>query len=113
MSNEKYTWKQVDEVLAAAGIDDTSAIRRALNEMTDYPKASQGVDPQSQEKLEPRAPAEKAWADRHTVNVIDRPDAVRQDTSEDVDQASFPVAPTSVPKPETSVSFDRIRKMMS
>lgn len=108
-----YTWKQIEEALVSASIDP-SKIYSALTEATyDVPQSAQGVDPEGQEKLEPRAPAEKHWADRHTVQVIDRPDAERQDGAEEMDQSAVPTAPTAAPKPETNVSFTRIRQMMT
>jgi len=81
---------------------------------SDYPNVGQlEPDEEGQEKLEPRAPAEKAWADKHTVQVFDRPDEERQDNAEEMGRASFPTAPTAAPKPEAQPSFDRIRRMMS
>ena len=81
---------------------------------SDYPNVGQlEPDEEGQEKLEPRAPAEKAWADKHTVQVFDRPDEDRQDNAEEMDRSAFPTAPTAVAKPEAQPSFDRIRRMMS
>lgn len=111
MSNE-YTWEQIAEAIEIAG-GSPDKIKSILETSAGYPTAMQGPDEEGQEKLEPRAPAEKEWADRHTINIIDRPDAERQDGVEDVDVAAAPVAPTAAPKPEASVSFNRIRQMMS
>lgn len=113
MDKKKYTWEQIEEALSVAGVD-SSRVRRALSEAVDYSgRATQGVDPEGQETYEPRAPAEKAWADMHKVQVFDRPDAERQDGTEEVGDPNMPVAPTSAPKPEVNVSFDRIKRMMS
>jgi len=42
------------------------------------------------EKLEPRAPAEKDFKDKHTVDTKDRPDANKQDGSDKVKPAAKP-----------------------
>jgi len=86
-----YTKQQVMEALKSAGLDHIK-IDQILSESTvNYEGPTvEGPDPEGQETYDPRAPAEKEWADMHTVEVFDlTPDA---------------------PKP--AVSFDRIRKMM-
>ena len=111
----KYTWEQIEEALAVAGVNPNE-IREILSESAvNYPnRAEQGVDPEGQEKLEPRAPAERAWADRHRIEVFDPAPETKDGTEKtmSVTTASTPDASTA-PKPETSVSFDRIRRMMS
>lgn len=113
MSN-KYTWEQIEKALSAADVD-LSEIREALDETVNYSgRAEQGVDPQGQEKLEPRAPAEKAWADRHRIQVFDPAPETKDGTEKamSVTDAEEPET-KEAPKPETTVSFQRIRQMMS
>lgn len=115
MSNEKeYTWAQIEEALSAAGITDSSKVQKVLSESAvNYSStADEGPDPEGQEKLEPRAPAEKAWADRHTIQVFDPMGPEYEDGTDKMNQATFPSSATA-PKAETTVSFDRIRRMMS
>jgi len=113
MSNNKYTWEQIEEALTSIGVDSYSVLT-ALNEAVDYPNsAEQGVDPEGQETYEPRAPAEKHWADRHTMKVFDPAAGDYDDGTEKVMTADEPSAPASVSKPETNVSFTRIKQMMS
>lgn len=111
----KYTWEQIEEALAVAGVDPNE-IRSILSESAvNYSnRAEQGVDPEGQEKLEPRAPAERAWADRHRIEVFDPAPETKDGTEKtmSVSTADAPDAKTA-PKAETSVSFDRIRRMMS
>lgn len=108
-----YTWKQIEEALISASIDPSKVYSTLAESSYDMTQALEGPDPAGQEPLEPRAPAEKDWANRHTVQVFDRPDAERQDNVDEIEQSSMPVAPTSAAKPETNVSFARIRQMMS
>jgi len=110
--NTIYTWEQIEEALMTAGVNPNS-VRRALNEAVDYPnRAEQGVDPEGQEKLEPRAPAEKHWADRHTVKVFDPGSSEYEDGTEKVMAADEPGS-NETPAVKTNVSFDRIKRMMS
>lgn len=107
-----YTWEQIEEALSATGIH-SEKIRVALTEAVNYSNvADEGPDSEGQEKLEPRAPAEKAWADRHTVQVFDPMGSEYDDGTDKINQATFPSSATA-PKAETTVSFDRIRRMMS
>jgi len=112
--SKKYTWEQIEEALSVAGVS-TDKVRKALTEAVNYSgQAEQGVDPEGQEKLEPRAPAEKAWADRHRIQVFDPAPETKDGTEKamGVTDAKEPSTQTA-PKPEANVSFDRIRKMMS
>ena len=112
--SKKYTWEQIEEALSVAGVS-TSKVRKALTEAVSYSdEAEEGPDPEGQEKLEPRAPAEKAWADRHRIQVFDPAPETKDGTEKamSVDDAEEPETQTA-PKPEVNVSFDRIRKMMS
>ena len=68
---------------------------------------------EDQEKLEPRAPAEKHWADRHDTQTFDRPGKDGYDVTQGVSQAQPPEAPTNAPKPEASPSFESVRRMLS
>jgi len=111
MSN-RYTWEQIEEALSVAGVDPDS-VRQALSEAVDYPnRAEQGVDPEGQETYEPRAPAEKNWADRHTIKVFDPGGSEYEDGTEKVMTADEPSS-QSTPASKTTVSFDRIKRMMS
>jgi hypothetical protein len=111
MSN-RYTWEQIEEALSVAGVDPYS-VRQALNEAVDYPNsAEQGVDPEGQETYEPRAPAEKHWADRHTMKVFDPGGSEYEDGTEKVMTADEPSS-QSTSAAKTTVSFDRIKQMMS
>jgi len=111
MSN-RYTWEQIEEALSVAGVDSNS-VRQALNEAVDYPnRAEQGVDPEGQETYEPRAPAEKHWADRHTMKVFDPGGSEYEDGTEKIMTADEPTS-QSTPSTKTTVSFDRIKQMMS
>jgi len=56
--------------------------------MTEAATAQMKPKPEDQEKLEPRAAAEKDWADKHTVDVKDNPETKKQDGSEKVKQAA-------------------------
>lgn len=67
---------------------------------------------EDQEKLEPRAEAEKHWADRHEVKPFDRPGRDGYDVTQEMSQAQFPEAPNNPPKPEASPSFDSVRRML-
>jgi hypothetical protein len=112
MGNKKYTWEQIEEALSVAGVDSNS-VRQALNEAVDYPnRAEQGVDPEGQETYEPRAPAEKHWADRHTMKVFDPGGSEYEDGTEKIMTADEPSS-QSTPAAKTTVSFDRIKQMMS
>mgnify|MGYP001064759359 CR=1 FL=1 len=68
------------------------------------------IDPKhgDQEKLEPRAKGEKDFADKHDVNVVDRPDATKQDGAEKVKQA--PARPGDNKQGDKMKSFKDIRK---
>jgi hypothetical protein len=68
---------------------------------------------EDQEKLEPRAEAEKHWADRHDTETFDRPGKDGYDVTQTVSQAQAPEAPTNAPKPEVSPSFESVRRMLS
>lgn len=114
--NSEYSWDQFEEVLNRAGVDtdQIKTVREMLKNKNTYSNSAQtGPDPEGQEKLEPRAPAEKAWADRHTVQSFERSDEVYQDGADKMEMANAPTAPQSAPKPETNVSFTRIKQMMS
>jgi len=112
MDKKKYTWEQIEEALSVAGVD-SSRVRRALSEAVDYSgRATQGVGPEGQETYEPRAPAEKHWADRHTMKVFDPGGAEYEDGTEKVMTADEPSS-ESTPAVKTTVSFDRIKQMMS
>jgi hypothetical protein len=109
----KYTWEQIEEALSVAGVNPQE-IHDILSESTvSYPnRAEQGVDPEGQEKYEPRAPAERAWADRHTVKVFDPGGSEYKDGTEKVMTADEPDSATA-PRAQTNTSFDRIKRMMS
>lgn len=112
---ENYTWDQLEDTLARAGLETNQikGIRDMLADKNTYPnRAEEGPDPEGQETYEPRAPAEKAWADRHTTQSFERADELHQDGADKMEKAAEPTSPTSVPKPETNVSFNRIRQMM-
>jgi hypothetical protein len=112
----KFTLDQLEQALATAGADTDQIqnIKDMLMDKNTYPnRATQGVDPEGQETYEPRAPAEKHWADRHTVQSFERSDEIYQDGADKMEVASEPTAPTSAPKPEVNVSFSRIKQMMS
>jgi len=112
MGSKKYTWEQIEEALSVAGVD-TTRVRRALSEAVDYSgRATQGVDPDGQETYEPRAPAEKAWADQHKVQVFEPAAGEYEDGVDRINKAAEPSAPTNTPESKTTVSFDRIRRMM-
>ena len=68
---------------------------------------------EDQEKLEPRAPAEKHWADRHEVQTFDRPGQDGYDVTKANTKAQPPEAPTNPPKPDASPSFENVRRMLS
>lgn len=68
---------------------------------------------EDQEKLEPRAEAEKHWADRHDVHIFNRPGEQKYDVAQTLSQAQPPEAPTNAPKPEASPSFESVRRMLS
>lgn len=70
--------------------------------------AQYGVKPEDQEKLEPRAKGEKDFADKHTVNTVDRPDATKQDGAEKVKQA--PARPGDNKQGDKLKTFKEIRK---
>ena len=111
---KKYTWEQVAEAIEAAG-GSADHVKGILDESVDYRgRADQGVDPDGQEKYEPRAPAERAWADRHRIQVFD-PAPETKDGTEKVmtpGQAEEPDT-TTPPKTEVQPSFQRIKRMMS
>jgi hypothetical protein len=122
----QYNWEAIME----ANAQEVNAFIDQLNEeefktfMREYQEVSPRAagaymgraqrlpDPQGQEKLEPRAPAEKDWADRHTVLTFDRPDADEYNATGEMDQAPAPTAPNNPPKPEASPSFTRIKRML-
>lgn len=56
--------------------------------MTEAATAQMKPKPEDQEKLEPRAAAEKDFADKHKVDVKDNPETKKQDGSEKVKQAA-------------------------
>lgn len=70
--------------------------------------AQYGVKPEDQEKLEPRAKGEKDFADKHEVDVVDRPDATKQDGAEKVKQA--PARPGDNKQGDKLKTFKDIRK---
>lgn len=70
--------------------------------------AQYGVKADDQEKLEPRAKGEKDFADKHTVDTIDRPDATKQDGAEKVKQA--PARPGDNKQGDKLKTFKDIRK---
>jgi len=108
--------QELKDIMARAGVDtqQIDTVMNMLQDKTRYPNVAQSEpDPEGQEKLEPRAPAEKAWANRHTVSSFERADDAHQDGADRMEMADAPTAPTSPAKPETTVSFNRIRQMMS
>jgi len=112
----KFTLDQLEQALGVAGVDTKQIqnIKDTLADKNTYPnRAEQGVDPEGQETYEPRAPAEKHWADRHTVQSFERSDELYQDGADKMTVASEPTVPGSAPKPEVNVSFSRIKQMMS
>jgi hypothetical protein len=112
----KFTLDQLERALATAGADtgQIQNIKDALMDKNTYSgRATQGVDPEGQETYEPRAPAEKEWADRHTIQSFERSDEIYQDGADKMEVADEPTASSSVPKPEVNVSFSRIKQMMS
>ena len=109
-----YTWDQIAEAIAVAG-GSPEHVKKILDEAVNYQgRAEQGVDPEGQEKLEPRAPAERAWADRHRIQVFDPAPETKDGTEKtmNVDEADEPASRTA-PKPEAAPSFERIKRMMS
>jgi hypothetical protein len=66
------------------------------------------VEKTDQEKLEPRAKGEKEFADKHTVNVVDRPDATKQDGAEKVKAAA--ARPGDNKQGDKLKTFKEIRK---
>lgn len=60
------------------------------------------------EKLEPEAKGEKEFADKHTVDVVDRPDATKQDGAEKVKPA--PARPGDNKQSDKLKTFKDIRK---
>jgi len=112
----KFTFDQLEKTMEMAGVDTNQIknIKELLQDKNTYPnRAEQGVDPEGQETYEPRAPAEKKWADRHTMQSFERADEIYQDGADKMEVANAPTAPTSAPKPEVNVSFSRIKQMMS
>jgi len=112
----KFTLDQLEQALATAGANTSQiqTIKDALMDKNTYSgRAEQGVDPEGQETYEPRAPAEKEWADRHTVQSFERSDEIYQDGADKMTVAREPTTPGSAPKPEVNVSFSRIKQMMS
>lgn len=70
--------------------------------------AQYGVKADDQEKLEPRAKGEKDFADKHDVEVKDRPDAVKQDNADKVKKA--PARPGDNAQGDKLKTFKDIRK---
>jgi len=115
MSKNKYTWEQIEEALATAGVNPQK-IRSILSESpVDYEgRATEGPDPEGQETYDPRAPAEKAWADMHRVQVFDPAPETSDGTDKAMEVTLAPEPETEEGEgPKTNVSFDRIRRMMS
>jgi len=109
---KKYTWEQVAEAIEVAG-GSADHVKNILEEVVNYSgQAQQGVDPEGQETYEPRAPAEKAWADRHRIEVFDPMGNDYDDGTDKVMKATEPTA-TTPPKAEVQPSFARIKQMMS
>jgi len=108
----KYTWQQVAEAIEVAG-GSPDHVKTILEDAVRYSNtAEQGVDPEGQETYEPRAPAEKAWADRHRVEVFDPLAGGYNDGTDKVMTATEPTSSTP-PSAEVQPSFARIKQMMS
>jgi len=128
MSNKdtQYDWEAImegntEEVNAFIDQMDAKEFKTFMREYQEVTPRAAGAymgraqrlpDPQGQEKLEPRAPAEKEWADRHTVMTFDRPDADEYNATGEMGQAQVPTAPNNPPKPEASPSFASVKRML-
>jgi len=66
------------------------------------------IEQADQAKLEPKAQGEKEFADKHTVDVVDRPDATKQDGAEKVKAA--PARPGDNKQADKLKTFKDIRK---
>jgi len=88
--------------------DDKKSKKKGEEEKQDMSEAK--IDPKhsEQEKLEPRAKGEKEFKDKHSVDVIDRPDATKQDGAEKVKQA--PARPGDNKQGDKLKVFKDIRK---
>lgn len=82
--------------------------KKGEEEKTDMNEAKQGPNAEDQEKLEPRAKGEKDFADKHDVEVKDRPDAVKQDNADKMKQA--PARPGDNKQGDKLKTFKDIRK---
>ena len=129
MSNKTtyWNWDAINEACEAEVSDliDNMSEREFKTFVKEYYEATGSSDyrysgraqrkpkEEDQEKLEPRAPAEKHWADRHDTQTFDRPGKDGYDVTQGVSQAQPPEAPTNAPKPEASPSFESVRRMLS
>ena len=105
MEQKHYTWEQIAEALSNFGIE-LDSVRQKLDESAiEYMgRAKMYPETEGQEKLEPRAPAEKEWADKHDVQVFDPvPDAL-DGVNKTVENSPEGARP--------AVSFQRLRDMM-
>lgn len=111
---KQYTWEQVAEAIEAAG-GSAEHVKGLLDETVDYQgSATQGVDSEGQETYEPRAPAEREWANMHRIQVFDPAPETKDGTEKEmsVSRAEEPSVKTP-PKTEVQPSFARIKQMMS
>ena len=66
--------EEIDALIETLEGDDLESFMSEFNELSEmYTKATPGVKKDGQEKLEPRAPAEKAFADMHKAVEKDHP----------------------------------------
>lgn len=129
-NNEKTTYWNWDAIMEASP-DEVDSLIEGMNEkefktfVREYYEATGSSDykysgraqrkprEEDQENLEPRAPAEKEWADRHKVDTFDRPGRDKYDATQGLSRSSMPEAPTNPPKPNASPSFESVRRMIS
>jgi ribosomal protein L12E/L44/L45/RPP1/RPP2 len=66
--------EEIDALIETLEGDDLESFMSEFNELSEmYTKATPGVKKDGQEKLEPRAPAEKAFANMHNTVEKDHP----------------------------------------
>jgi len=86
----EWNESDIDALIDALDGDDLQSFVNEFEAIQEAATAQMKPKPEDQEKLEPRAAAEKDWASKTTKDkkVVDRPDAVKQDGSDKVKVAS-------------------------
>jgi hypothetical protein len=117
------TIAQMNESKVNTIVESLSAQERKIFEMekkfiaestTRYDsEAIEGPDSEGQEELEPRSPAAKYWADRHTMRVFDPAGDATDDGIDHALQAEGEGAPGYEPDNPKSVTFQQLKDMIT